>query len=144
MWERGWSFIKKAGTIILLSTIVLWFLMSFGWDNGAFGMIDQETQLNESILAKIGSAISWIFAPLGWCNDGEGWKMAVANYHRSYRKRERSSNFRYALRIRKRSSREDGQEVWGSLQAPMPAIAKIWIPLYSIFYVHLASRQWEQ
>ncbi|MGN1171436.1 MAG: ferrous iron transport protein B, partial [Lachnospiraceae bacterium] len=77
MWERGWSFIKKAGTIILLSTIVLWFLMSFGWTDGGFGMLEAE-QLNESILAMIGSAISWIFAPLGWTQAGEGWKMAVA------------------------------------------------------------------
>ncbi|MDE5824879.1 MAG: ferrous iron transporter B, partial [Lachnospiraceae bacterium] len=75
MWERGWSFIKKAGTIILLSTIVLWFLMSFGWTGEGFGMVEE---LNESILAKIGSGIAWFFAPLGWTQGGEGWKMAVA------------------------------------------------------------------
>ena len=75
MWERGWSFIKKAGTIILLSTIVLWFLMGFGWEGGSFGMVEE---LNNSVLAKIGSAIAWIFAPLGWTKAGEGWKMAVA------------------------------------------------------------------
>ena len=75
MWERGWSFIKKAGTIILLSTIILWFLMSFGWESGSFGMVEE---LNNSILASIGSAIAWIFAPLGWTQAGEGWKMAVA------------------------------------------------------------------
>ena len=75
MWERGWSFIKKAGTIILLSTIILWFLMSFGWEGGSFGMVEE---LNESILSKIGTAIAWIFAPLGWTKAGEGWKMAVA------------------------------------------------------------------
>ena len=63
MWERGWSFIKKAGTIILLSTIILWFLMSFGWVDGSFGMLEAE-QLNDSILSKIGSAIAWIFIPL--------------------------------------------------------------------------------
>ena len=74
VWERGWSFIKKAGTIILLSTIVLWFLMSFGWTDGGFGMLEAE-QLNDSILAKIGSAIAWIFIPLGWTQAGEGWKM---------------------------------------------------------------------
>jgi len=77
VWERGWSFIKKAGTIILLSTIILWFLMSFGWVDGSFGMLEAE-QLDASILAKIGSAIAWIFAPLGWTQAGEGWKMAVA------------------------------------------------------------------
>ena len=73
MWERGWSFIKKAGTIILLSTIVLWFLMNFGWADGSFGMLEAE-QLDSSILAAIGSVIAPIFAPLGWGN----WKMAVA------------------------------------------------------------------
>ena len=73
MWERGWSFIKKAGTIILLSTIVLWFLMNFGWVDGSFGMLEAE-QLNDSILAHIGSVIAPIFVPLGWGD----WKMAVA------------------------------------------------------------------
>ncbi len=71
MWERGWSFIKKAGTIILLSSILLWFLQSFGVENGSFGMVED---LNNSILAVIGSAIAWIFAPLGWGN----WQSAVA------------------------------------------------------------------
>lgn len=70
MWERAWSFIKKAGTIILLSAIVLWFLMNFGFENG-FGMV---TDLNNSILAKIGNAIAWIFIPLGWGT----WEGAVA------------------------------------------------------------------
>ena len=73
MWERGWSFIKKAGTIILMSTIVLWFLMNFGWVDGSFGMLEAE-QLNDSILASIGSVIAPLFAPLGWGD----WKMAVA------------------------------------------------------------------
>lgn len=71
MWERGWSFIKKAGTVILLSSIVLWFLQSFGVENGAFGMV---SNLDHSILAVIGSAISWLFTPLGWGN----WQSAVA------------------------------------------------------------------
>ncbi|MBQ9891227.1 MAG: ferrous iron transporter B [Firmicutes bacterium] len=74
MWERGWSFIKKAGTIILLSTIVIWFLSRFGWVDGAFGMIEEE-MIDSSILAKVGSAIAWIFAPLGWGN----WQAAVAS-----------------------------------------------------------------
>ena len=74
MWERGWSFIKKAGTIILMSTIVLWFLMNFGWVDGSFGMLEAE-QLNDSILASIGSVIAPLFAPLGWGD----WKMAVAD-----------------------------------------------------------------
>ena len=74
MWERGWSFIKKAGTIILLSTIVIWFLSFFGFVDGAFQMLEED-QLNMSILARIGSLISWIFAPLGWGN----WQAAVAS-----------------------------------------------------------------
>ncbi len=72
MWERAWSFIKKAGTIILLSAIVLWFLQGFGVENGSFGMVED---LNNSILAVIGNAIAWIFAPLGWGN----WQSAVAS-----------------------------------------------------------------
>ncbi len=71
MWERAWSFIKKAGTVILLSAIVLWFLQGFGVENGRFGMVED---LNNSILAVIGNAIAWLFIPLGWGN----WQSAVA------------------------------------------------------------------
>ena len=74
MWERGWSFIKKAGTIILLSTIFVWFTTYFGWVDGQFQMLSEE-QIDGSILAKIGSAIAWIFAPLGWGN----WQAVVAS-----------------------------------------------------------------
>ena len=74
MWERGWSFIKKAGTIILLSTIVIWFLSFFGWTEEGFGMLEEE-QMDSSILAKIGGLIAWIFAPVGWGN----WQAAVAS-----------------------------------------------------------------
>ena len=74
MWERGWSFIKKAGTIILLSTVVIWFLSRFGWTDGAFGMIEEEDVAN-SILAVVGNCIAWLFAPLGWGN----WQAAVAS-----------------------------------------------------------------
>ena len=74
MWERGWSFIKKAGTIILLSTIVIWFTTYFGWVDGTFQMLFEE-QIDASILAKIGNAIAWIFAPLGWGT----WQAAVAS-----------------------------------------------------------------
>ena len=73
-WERGWSFIKKAGTIILLSTIVVWFTSFFGWVDGSFGMLAEE-EMEHSILAFIGKGIAWIFAPLGWGN----WKAAVAS-----------------------------------------------------------------
>ena len=71
MWERGWSFIKKAGTVILLATILVWFTSSFGWADGSFGMVEMES----SILAAIGNAIAWIFAPLGWGT----WQAAVAS-----------------------------------------------------------------
>ena len=74
MWERGWSFIKKAGTIILLSTILVWFLSYFGWADGSFGMLTED-QIDCSILAKIGGAICWIFAPLGFGN----WQATVAS-----------------------------------------------------------------
>ena len=74
MWERGWSFIKKAGTIILLSTIFVWFTSRFGWLDGQFGMLEED-QISVSILAKIGNAICWIFAPLGWGN----WQATVAS-----------------------------------------------------------------
>ena len=74
MWERGWSFIKKAGTIILLSTIFVWFTSRFGWLDGQFCMLEEE-QISASILAKIGNAIAWIFAPLGWGN----WQATVAS-----------------------------------------------------------------
>lgn len=74
MWERGWSFIMKAGTIILLSTIVIWFLSNFVWAEKGFGMLEED-QMDVSILAKLGSCITWIFAPLGWGN----WQAVVAS-----------------------------------------------------------------
>ena len=75
MWERGWSFIKKAGTIILLSTIFVWFTSFFGFTDEGFRMLSED-ELDMSILAKIGSGIAWIFAPLGWGN----WQAAVASF----------------------------------------------------------------
>ena len=74
MWERGWSFIKKAGTVILLSTIFVWFTTYFGFVDGTFRMLSED-ELNMSILAAIGSAIAWIFKPLGWGT----WQAAVAS-----------------------------------------------------------------
>ena len=118
MWERGWSFIKKAGTIILLSTIILWFLMSFGWEGGSFGMVEE---LNESILAKIGSAIAWIFAPLGWTKAGEGWKMAVAAVTGLIAKENVVATFGMLYGFAEVA--EDGAEIWGNLAAAMTPIA---------------------
>ncbi|MDE7284160.1 MAG: ferrous iron transport protein B [Lachnospiraceae bacterium] len=120
MWERGWSFIKKAGTIILLSTIVIWFMMSFGWAEGSFGMLEAE-QLDSSILAKLGSAISWIFIPLGW-NDGQnGWKMAVAAVTGLVAKENVVGTFGMLFGFAEVS--EDGAEIWGQLAGSMSAIA---------------------
>ena len=118
MWERGWSFIKKAGTIITLSTILLWFLMNFGWLDGHFGMLDMETQLNDSILAKIGGVIAPIFKPLGWGN----WKMAVAAVTGLSAKENVVSTFGMLFGFGSEIA-EDGQEVWGTLAHSMSAIA---------------------
>ena len=120
MWERGWSFIKKAGTIILLSTIVLWFLMSFGWVEGSFGMLEAE-QLNDSILASVGKAIQWIFIPLGWTQAGEGWKMAVAAVSGLIAKENVVATF--GLLFGFAEVAEDGAEIWGNLAAVMTPVA---------------------
>ena len=120
MWERGWSFIKKAGTIILLSTIILWFLMSFGWADGKFGMLDAE-QLNDSILASIGNVIAPIFAPLGWTKAGEGWKMAVAAITGLIAKENVVATFGMLFGFAEVA--EDGSEIWGNLAQVMTPIA---------------------
>ena len=116
MWERGWSFIKKAGTIILLSTIVLWFLMSFGWIDGSFTMLEAE-QLDASILSKIGSAIAWIFAPLGWGD----WKMAVAAVSGLIAKENVVGTFGMLFGFAEVA--EDGTEIWGQLASSMTQLA---------------------
>ena len=118
VWERAWSFIKKAGTIILLSTIVLWFLMGFGWEGGSFGMVEE---LNNSILAKIGSSIAWIFAPLGWTKAGEGWKMAVAAVTGLIAKENVVATFGMLFGFAEVA--EDGAEIWGNLAQVMTPIA---------------------
>ena len=129
MWERGWSFIKKAGTIILLSTIVLWFLMSFGWTEGGFGMLEAE-QLNESILARIGSAIAWIFAPLGWTQAGEGWKMAVAAVTGLIAKENVVATF--GLLFGFAEVAEDGAEIWGNLASVMTPVASYGVLVFNL------------
>ena len=116
MWERGWSFIKKAGTIILLSTILLWFLMSFGWVDGSFGMLEAE-QLNDSILAKIGGVIAPLFAPLGWGD----WKMAVAAVTGLIAKENVVGTFGILYGFAEVA--EDGVEFWGQLAGSMSAVA---------------------
>lgn len=116
MWERGWSFIKKAGTIILLSTIVLWFLMNYGWVEGSFTMLEAE-QLNSSILASIGSVIAPIFTPLGWGD----WKMAVAAVAGLIAKENVVGTFGVLFGFAEVA--EDGSEIWGQLAGSMTQIA---------------------
>ena len=116
MWERGWSFIKKAGTIILMSTIVLWFLMNFGWVDGSFGMLEAE-QLNDSILASIGSVIAPLFAPLG----GGDWKMAVAAVSGLIAKENVVGTFGILFGFGEVA--EDGAEIWGQLAGSLSTVA---------------------
>ena len=116
MWERAWSFIKKAGTIILLSTIILWFLMNFGWVDGNFGMLEA-VQLNDSILATIGNVIAPIFAPLGWGD----WKMAVAAVTGLIAKENVVGTFGILFGFAEVA--EDGSEFWGQLANSLPAVA---------------------
>ena len=116
MWERAWSFIKKAGTIILLSTIVLWFLMKFGWADGSFGMLEEE-QLDSSILAAIGSIVAPLFAPLGWGD----WKMAVAAVSGLIAKENVVGTFGILFGFAEVA--EDGVEIWSALAGSMSAVA---------------------
>ncbi len=116
MWERGWSFIKKAGTIILLSTIILWFLQGFGWVDGKFRMLEAE-ELNDSILAAIGGVIAPIFAPLGWGD----WKMSVAAVTGLIAKENVVSTF--GILFGYAEVAEDGAEVWQALAGAMTGIA---------------------
>ena len=116
MWERGWSFIKKAGTIILLSTIVLWFLQGFGWIDGSFTMLEAE-QLNDSILAKIGNVIAPIFAPLGFGN----WKMAVATVTGLIAKENVVATF--GILFGYGEVADDGAEIWQVLSQTITPVA---------------------
>ena len=113
MWERGWSFIKKAGTIILLATIFVWFTSSFGWLDGSFGMVD----MTDSILAQIGAAIAWIFVPLGW---GE-WQSAVAAITGLIAKENVVGTF--GILYGYAEVAEDGNQIWSQLAASYTALA---------------------
>ena len=125
MWERGWSFIKKAGTIITLSTIVVWFLLNFGWTDAGFGMLNfdglegaaMEAAQAECILAKIGNLISWIFTPLGWGD----WKMTVAAITGLVAKENVVGTFGQLFGFAEVA--EDGSEFWGQLANSLPAVA---------------------
>ena len=106
MWERGWSFIKKAGTIILLASIIIWFLQSIGFVDGRLGMVED---LDESLLAGIGRAVAWIFIPLGW---GE-WKATVATFTGLVAKEAVVGTFGVLYGMAEVA--EDGVEIWGTL-----------------------------
>lgn len=114
MWERGWSFIKKAGTIILLSTIFIWFTFNFGLADGRFGMVED---LSDGFLAMIGRGIAWIFAPLGWGD----WKSAVAAITGLVAKENVVGTFGILYGFAEVA--EDGAEVWGTLASSMTAVA---------------------
>ena len=114
MWERGWSFIKKAGTIILLSTIVLWFLQGFGWESGSFGMVED---INNSVLASIGRGFAWIFTPLGFGD----WKAAVATVTGLIAKENVVATFGQLYGFAEVA--EEGDEIWGQLAASFTANA---------------------
>lgn len=116
MWERGWSFIKKAGTIILLSTIFVWFTTYFGWVDGSFRMLE-DIEIDHSILAAIGNGISWIFIPLGWGD----WKTAVAAITGLVAKENVVSTFGILFGFSEVA--EDGAEIWGTLAGSMTALA---------------------
>ena len=116
MWERGWSFIKKAGTIILLSTIVVWFTTYFGVVDGTFRMLSEE-EIDYSILAAIGKCISWIFIPLGWGD----WKSAVAAVTGLVAKENVVGTF--GILFHYGEVGEAGEEIWGNLAANMTGIA---------------------
>ena len=116
MWERGWSCSKKAGTVILLSTIVVWFTSYFGWVDGQFRMLE-DLELDHSILARVGSAVAWIFAPLGWGN----WKSAVAAITGLVAKENVVGTFGILYGFSEVA--EDGTEIWGSLAGSMTAVA---------------------
>lgn len=114
MWERGWSFIKKAGTVILLSTIFIWFTSSFGFVDGSFGMVED---LSDGILASIGRGIAWIFAPLGWGN----WQATVAAITGLVAKENVVGTFGILYGFAEVA--EDGQEIWGTLAGSFTAVS---------------------
>lgn len=114
MWERGWSFIKKAGTIILLSAIVVWFLSNFGFVDGKFTMVGD---LNEGFLSVIGGAIAWVFAPLGWGH----WQAAVAAITGLVAKENVVGTFGVLYGFAEVA--EDGAEIWGTLASSFSSIA---------------------
>ena len=116
-WERGWSFIKRAGTVILLSTIVLWFLQGYGFTDGAFGPVEDN---NTSLLAAIGNAIAWIFYPLGWTGD-MAWKATVASFVGLTAKENVVGTLGTLYHFAGEIS-ENGEEIWAMVGADFGAL----------------------
>ena len=114
-WERGWSFIKRAGTVILASSIILWFLQGFGWENGAFGLVED---MNNSVLAAIGSAVAFIFAPLGFGN----WRATVAVVTGLIAKENVVATFGVLYNFAGELS-ENGDEIWALVAQDYTAIS---------------------
>jgi ferrous iron transport protein B len=114
MWERGWSFIKRAGTIIFVSAVIIWFLSSFGFADGRFGMVDD---LSDGLLADIGSGVAWIFAPLGFGD----WQATVAAFTGLVAKENVVGTFGILYGFAEVS--EDGAEIWGRLAAGFTPLA---------------------
>ena len=117
-WERGWSFIKRAGTVILISTIILWFLQGYGFEGGAFGPVEDN---NSSLLAAIGSGIAWIFAPLGWVGD-MAWKATVATFTGLIAKEEVVSTMGVLYNFAGEELGDNGEAIWALVQADFGAM----------------------
>ena len=117
VWERTSSFVKKAGTVILLATILVWFMSKFGFYEGAFRMLPEEDFMEHSILAALGNTVAWIFAPLGWGS----WKTAVAAVTGLIAKENVVGTFGILYKYGEVS--ETGEEIWANLQAEMSALA---------------------
>lgn len=117
VWERTSSFVKKAGTVILLATILVWFMSKFGFYEGAFQMLPEEDFMEHSILAALGNTVAWIFAPLGWGS----WKTAVAAVTGLIAKENVVGTFGILFKYGEVS--ETGEEIWANLQAEMSALA---------------------
>ena len=114
-WERGWSFIKRAGSVILLATVVLWFLQGFGFENGAFGMVEDQ---DNSVLAAIATKIAWIFAPLGFGN----WRATVASVSGLIAKENVVGTFGVLYHFGGELS-ENGDEIWAAVAQDYTALS---------------------
>ena len=126
MWERGWSFIKKAGTVILLSTVVLWFLMNFGVKDGSFGMLEP-IDMDRSILASVGNLLAWVFAPLGFGN----WESTVAVITGLIAKENIVGTFGIVC-ARLEAVSENGNEAWAAIRQLLTPLAAYTFLLFNL------------